>query len=462
MNYKTFDFNRRMFLRGTGAVVGLPMLEAMMPFSTVHAQTGAEGQPIRFAGFFMPNGVNHGAWDPKGKALAKLPPSLTPLENFKEDLIVVTGIDNGTGAHNLGTSAFLTGRRPKKTPNPAQVNVGNASIDQIIGQAYKEGTTLPTLELGMSAPSKGVGMNGSSNVYRSFVSWKNATTPVPAELNPKRAFDRLFKGVRVTTGPGGGPSTALQADKSVLDSVLEDAKDLQKRLGKEDKQKLDEYLTAVREVEERIALQARAAAGLKITPEVMKGIRATDKKLKDALGKTQKGLSAVPRIPYREYGRLMMDVMALAFWSNSTAASTLMFGDGLHGRNMSFIEGVNGNHHSISHHGNKKAQLHEFHLINKFFASQMGYFMGRLKSMKEGGSNVLENSVILLGSNISSGQEHHGRNIPILIAGGGGGNLRGGKAIQAKVPIAQVHNAILDTVGVKQRVGGTKDKLRGV
>ncbi|MGY8643958.1 MAG: DUF1552 domain-containing protein [Verrucomicrobiales bacterium] len=463
MKSKTFELSRRQMLRGAGACISLPLLEAMIPLQSANAALGSEGQPIRFAGFFMPNGVAHNHWDIKGSSLSKLSRSLQPLAEYRDYVTTISGLNNPSGAHNLGTAALFTGQVPKKTPNPAQVNVGNASFDQIVGNAFKANTTLPTLELGMSSPSKGVGMNGATNVYRSFVSWKNATTPVPHELNPKRAFDRLFKNVSVTSNPNAGPSSGLKPDSSVLDIVLEDAKSLQKRLGKADQQKLDEYLTAVREVEGRLERQASANVNLNITPTTLKAIRATEKNINKALGSGRKGLSAVPQIPYQEYGRLMMDVMALAFWSNSTVASTLMFGDGLHGRNMSFLEGVNGNHHSISHHGNKPKGLSEFGLINQFFVSQYAYFLGRLESMKEGGSNVLENSVVMLGSNISSGQVHNGKNIPVIVAGHAGGKLRGNRNIQAgNKPIAHLHNSLLSKMGIDKRIGGSKEKLRGV
>jgi hypothetical protein len=426
---------------------------------------GPDGQPVRFAAFFMPNGVDHSRWDPKGGGLSKMPESLAPLQELSEHVNVITGMKNADGGHAAGTAALLTGRSPKRTGKASEVNVGNASIDQIIGRAAGEEAVLPTLELGMHTPRRGVGMSGHSHVYTSFVSWKTATTPVPHEINPQRAFDRLFKGARTTTSgrapaPGSEPPTP---DRSVLDLVLEDAKSLHKQLGRADQQKLDEYLTAVRDVEERIAYQQNASAGLTITPEVMKEILKTRRELAGAVDGGSRGISALPNIPYREYGRLMMDVMALALWSNSSRATTLMFGDGLNGRNMSFLDGVDGNHHSISHHGNKAGNLKTFSLINRFFVGQYAYFLNRLKSMKEGSSNVLENSVVMLGSNISSGQVHGGQNIPILLSGNAGGRLRGGRHIKAEgESIASLHRSVLDLMNVKADIGGGKGTLRGV
>ena len=465
---KPWHLSRRHLLRGAGVTMALPFLEAMMPTHRAAAALGSGRQPIRFAAFFMPNGVNHARWDigGKGSGLGDLSPSLQPLADLKDEIIVVQGL-SGTGAHNLGTSGFLTGRAPKKTPKANEVNVGNASLDQIIGATARESAVLPTLELGMSAPRRGVGVNGASHVYTSFVSGKNATTPVPPELNPKRAFDRLFKGARVNSASGrpGSGSQPTVPDASVLDLVLEDAKSLQKQLGSADQQKLDEYLTAVREVEERITNQQQAAKGRTITPAVMEDIKAVSSRLRksDLDSRDRKGISAVPQIPYRAYGRLMMDVQALALWSNSTRATTLMFGDGLHSRNMSFLEGVDGNHHSISHHGNRGASLAMYSKINTFFVEQYAYFLDRLKGMSEAGGSVLDNSVVLLGSNMGDGQAHNSKNLPLLIAGQGGNRLRTGRKLLANgAHISQVHNALLDRMNIEREIGNSKSKLKGL
>ncbi|MEM9480695.1 MAG: DUF1552 domain-containing protein [Verrucomicrobiota bacterium] len=465
---KNWQLSRRHMLRGMGATMSLPFLEAMIHPGEASAAgaAGPNGEPVRFAAFFMPNGVNHEQFDPKGSSLSKLPPILAPLGEMTESVNVITGLNNADGGHAAGTSAFLTGRRPKKTGKPSEVNVGNPSIDQMIGQAFKEETLLPTLELGLSTPRSGVGMSGHSHVYTSFIGWKAAGTPVPHEINPMRAFDRLFKGASVTTSgmSRSREQKGVRPDKSVLDIVLEDAKSLQKQLGRSDQQKLDEYLTAVRDVEERIQSQVQAAKGLRITDEVLKEIKSVGSDIRKASGDSRSGsYSARPNIPYREHGRLMMDVMALAFWSNSTRAATLMFGDGLHGRNMSFLEGVDGNHHSISHHGNKKGPLETFAKVNTFFVDQYAYFLRRLRNMSEGSSNVLENSVVLFGSNISSGQVHNGNNIPVILSGGAGGRLRGGRHIEGRgEEIGSLHRSILDLMEVKGSIGDGSGKVRGI
>ena len=456
---KSWQVSRRHVLRGIGATIGLPMLEAMMPVTRGFAAgaAGESGQPVRFAAFFMPNGVNHAQWDLQSHgALEQLSPILMPLDPVKSYVNVFSGLRNSSGGHNQGTSSFLTGRAPKKTPKAADVDVGNASIDQIIG-ANCPGAILPTLELGMSPPRRGTASNDVTHVYTSHISWKNAHTPVAHELNPKRAFDRLFRGFRTTRTSALGSAATPEPSKSVLDLVHEDAKKLMKKVGRADQQKLDQYLTAVREVEDRMINQKQANVERVITPEMAKQIRSTNSDLRKAVGRSSRkdDISAVPQIPYREYGKLMMDVMALALWSNSTRSTTLMFGDGSHGRNMSFLEGVSGNHHSISHHGQKSDMLDQYARINTFFIEQYAYFVKKLASMEEGGSNVLENSMVLFGSNMGDGQRHSSGNIPIVVSGRGGGRIKTGRHISGRGSTGDLHRSALDVMNLKSsQIGG--------
>ncbi|MFD2256525.1 DUF1552 domain-containing protein [Luteolibacter algae] len=471
MRRKTFSSTRRGFLRGAGVTMALPFLESISPMGRALAQSaktgalGKNGEPIRFAAVFMANGVNLDEWTPKGSKLEELPRILKPLDPLKEYVNVISGINNGGNGHNSGTSGFLTGTDPYRTAQASEVNVYNPSLDQIIGEVLKESSVFPTLELGMGTPATGPTMNGNTNIYTSYISWKTPTTPVPYEINPQRAFDRLFKSATRTTSSGGkSGNTSLMPDSSVIDAVLEDAKSLEKKLGREDRSKLDEYFTAVREVEERIA-QQNATVGLNITEDVLKDILRLKGDVREHMSDQKDGRYQVePQIPQPEYGRLMMDIMALAFWSNSTRSATLAFGNGLHGGgNMSFIDGVNGSHHSTSHHGYKKDKLEEFTLINTFYMEQYAYLLDRLRGMKEGDSNVLENSMILFGSNISAGQQHSGRNIPVLLSGNAGGRLKSGRHIESDgQPIANLHRSILDMMDVKGDIAKGSDKLRGI
>ena len=471
---KSWEISRRHLLRGVGATISLPFLEAMtVPSAEAAAGTSPNGMPLRFAAFFMPDGVNHAQFVPKGNHLSELPPILAPLSGLNAYVNVISGMNNADRGHAAGTSAFVTGQSPKKTGKPSEVNVRNPSLDQVIARAVGRSTVFPSLELGMHTAKSGVSMSGHSHIYTSYVCWRNATTPIPHEIDPRRAFDRLFRNVKLASGGSGknkagatGKRPPIAMDKSVLDLVLEDAKGLRRRLGREDQRKLDEYLTAVREVEQRISgVSSAATKELHASKSVLDEIRAVDQKLNRAFEKGGadggKGRYRVgPNLPYQEHGRLLMDVMALAFWSNSTSVSTLMFGDGLNGRNMSFLPGVDGNHHSISHHGYKPAGLRKFSIINKFFMAQYGYFLERLRGMEERGGNVLDNSVVLLGSNISSGQKHGGENIPLLLSGKAGGKLKGNRHIRAKGQhIGRLHRSILELMGVESTIGAGKGTL---
>ncbi|MEM9080630.1 MAG: DUF1552 domain-containing protein [Verrucomicrobiota bacterium] len=411
----------------------------------------------------MPNGVNMEHWTPKGSKLGDLPRILKPLDELKEHVNVISGLNLPRGGHNTGTAGLLTGHEPYRTAQASKVNVFNPSLDQIIGSELRESTVFPTLELGMGTPAKGPTMNGNTNIYTSYISWKDATTPVPYEIDPQRAFDRLFQSVK-GTNESAGPEQSYMPDASVLDAVLEDAKALEKKLGRDDRDKLDEYFTAVREVEDRIA-QQKAVKGLKITDDVLKDILGLKSDVRKAM-RGQKGgeYRVEPAIPQREYGRLMMDILALAFWSNSTRSATMSFGNGLAGGgNMSFLDGVNGSHHGISHHGYKRDKLEEFTIINTFYVEQYAYLLERLKTMKEGGSNVLDNSMVLFASNLTTGQAHTGNNIPVMLSGTAGGRIRTGRHIDAGgEQIGALHRSILDNMDLRADIGNGSGKLRGI
>lgn len=441
--------------------MALPFLEALSPVGRAMAQSvqtgaiGANGEPVRFATFFMPNGVNLAEWTPKKGALGELPRLMKPLDGVKEYMNVISGITNPGSGHTLGTASFLTGNDPLRTPRPAEANVYNASLDQIIGEALKSTTVFPTLELGMGGGKSGIGGMGSTSIYTNHISWKDANTPIPYERNPQRAFERLFKSATSKKKRNSSSEdSSVMPGSSVVDAVLEDARALEKKLGREDKSKLDEYFTAVREVEERIA-QQNAVTGLNITEDVLKDILKLKGDVREYMSDQKGGkFQSQPKIPAREYGKLMMDIMALSFWSNSTRSATLCFGNGFDGGgNMSFLDGVNTGHHPASHHGNKPAKREEFNRINIFYMEQYAYLLNRLKNMKEGSSNVLENSLVLFGSNISKGTIHNGKGIPLILSGNAGGRLKAGRHFEAKQQISDLHRSILGLMNVEGKIG---------
>ena len=418
--------SRRHVLRGIGATMTLPFLEAMGAPKKQSAgsqlATGPDGQPVRYAAVFMPNGARPGTFAPEGSNLDKLPETLQPLGEMAQHCNIISGLETAFGGHVASTAGFLTGGKPSNDKQSGILDIGSASVDQVIGKAAQGTCPLPTLELALHTPRRGTSPSGWAWAYGNFVSWKDATTPVLQEVNPMRAFLRLFEGVGVSQS-AKSKKKGFVPSKSVVDAVLDDAKQLQRRLGRADGQKLDEYLTSVSEVQTRIVNQARQAqTGVEITEDMLDQIHGVEKRIKGGIKKDK--ISAQPKIPFPEYIQMMMDITALAFWSNSTRASTIMLGDGGSRRNMSFLDGVSGGHHSISHHGNKPEKLAQYQIINKFFVEQYTYFLKKLQSMEEGGSNVLDNSMIVMGSGFGNGQVHSKSNIPFVMAGTAGGRIK--------------------------------------
>ena len=449
--------------------MALPFLEALSPGGKALAQStqagalGPNGEPIRFATFFMPNGVNPREWigDATPGKLGELPRILKPLDEVKDYINVISGIRNPGNGHSMGTSSFLTGAPSKRTQKASEVNVHNASIDQIIGEALKESTVFPTLELGIGGQAKSNNGMAGTTVYTSHISWKDSNTPIPYEVNPQRAFDRLFKHAS-KKGAQTERETSSIPDSSVIDAVLEDARALERKLGREDQQKLDEYFTSVREVEKRIA-QQNAVKGLKLTEDIVKDILGLKGDIREHMrGQKDGRYQSQPTIPYREYGRLMMDVLALSLWSNSTRSATLCFGNGFTGGgNMSFLKGVNSAHHQASHHSFQKEKLEQFTIINTFYMEQYAYLLERLKNMEEGSSNVLENSLVLFGSNISTGQAHNGKNVPIILSGNAGGRLKTGNHIATRnQQVADLHRSICELMEVEAKIGDGKGTIK--
>ncbi|MDB9741735.1 DUF1552 domain-containing protein [Akkermansiaceae bacterium] len=452
MNYlKIKPLSRRVLLKGMGASMALPFLEAMgastsSTSSSSNAAIGSDGQPLRYGAVFMPNGAMPGSFVPSGSTLDKLPPVLQPLGKMSKKVNVISGLSTGKGGHTASTAGFLTGQAPATKRGDTHLDVLNSSIDQIIAQATSESCPLSSLELGMHTPRKGISPSGLPWIYGNVISWKNATTPIPQEINPMRAFLRMFEHASVTGNVVKKSGSDINPTRNVVDSVLDDAKRLQRKLGKSDSDKLDEYLTNVRDVQERIARQNSLAGGLKVTEEILADIKNTEKRIKK--GAVSEKLSALPKIPFPEYMEIMMDIMALAFWSNSTRSCTLMCGDGASRRNMSFIDGVSGDHHGISHHGNKSEKTKQYELIGRFYVKQFAYLLNRLDSMKEGGSSVLENSMIMMGSGIGNGQIHSKGGIPLMLAGSAGGKVKTNRHIKASGSIGQLHRSVLDVMNI--------------
>lgn len=458
---KRWQLSRRQLLRGTGATLALPFLEAMRP---IYGQTASSGDPVRMACLFMPNGVRPDKWTPSGSGKSfKLSPILSPLEALKEHLTVISGLTNqpshkGDG-HYFKTAGWLTCSTIASTTG-SDVSANGISIDQLAADAIGRQTKLPSMELGTEPITSGVDRNVNlTRLYGSHISWKKPDVPLPCEINPQSAFDRLF---RNTDKSGKGKSD----DQSVIDIVLDDANSLKRTLGTEDKHKLEQYLESVREVERRIENEAaQIGAGQNISEAAAKKLAALNKRIGTAMGGNKKGLGSVQRIDHTEHARLMLDLIALAFWTDSTRVATFMFGNAVSGKNFSFLDGVSGGHHSISHHKGDKKQLDQYERINTWHSAQLAYLLGKMKSLPEGSSNVLENSMVLFGSGIRDGNAHATKDIPVVLAGGANGQLKPGRHLKAddNAPLASLYVGMMKRMGVPTKsIGNASRELRGL
>ncbi len=455
---------RRSFLRGAGATLALPFLDAMRPLM---AAGSSASLPVRIALLYMPNGVRADRWTPEGKGRGfKLSPILSPLEKHKQELLILTGLQNkasftGDG-HYVKTGGWLTGTTITKTTG-SDIAAGGISMDQIAAQHLGKNTKLPSLELGTEPVATGIDTNVNyTRLYASHISWKTSTVPLPCEINPRVAFDRLFRG-----RSKGGEKQAAD-DKSVLDLVSTDAKRLQAKLGQADKNKLEQYLESIREVERRIEAEAATlGAGENLPPDLLKRLDELDKRISKSMGKAsrEEELNSRPRFDHGEHCRIMMDLMVLAFWSDSTRVSSFMFGNDVTGRNFSFLEGVNGGHHDLSHHSNDPKKLDQYEKINRWHVEQYGYMLDRMKEIKEGEGNLLDRSMVAFGSPIRDGNAHDPKNVPIVIAGGSKAGLNNGshEVYDEGTPLCSLWLGMLDKAGVKTKeLGDASAALRGL
>lgn len=428
---------RRRALRGIGATIALPFFESLLPGSL----SSPAKAPKRAAFLFMPNGVHPDKWTPEVTGPSyNLSPILSPLSGVKDDLLVVSHLmnknsDTREDGHYTKTANFLTSMRIEKTTG-ANINSGGVSLDQILAQRYGHETMFPSLVYGIDRITSGVDKNvGFTRLYGSSISWKSATQPCAKEIDPQMAFDRLFQ----RFVPGRSAQEVPVWRKSVLDQVLEDANSLKQDLGVEDQNKLAEYLEAIRSVEQRIESQDRIEAFKDhITPAIEKEIVSMDHRIQEYV-EYKSGMDVTGKT------RLMLDIIALAFWSDATRFATFMFGNSVSNRNFSFLEGVSGNHHSISHHKNDPRQLDQYERINRWHIEQYAYLLNRLKAIPEGEGTLLDNSLVLFGSGLRDGNRHSPVDLPILVGGQAGGALKTGVHVSfdPKTPLANLYQSVL-------------------
>jgi hypothetical protein len=463
MERNSLPISRRTVLKGLGVTMFLPLLEAMEPLAA--RASGVRGKqskaPVRMAVLYMANGVNPEQWKPTGYGSDfALSPILAPLANVKSEILVLSQLMNrqsieGDG-HYVKVAPFLTGTHITKTTG-SDLRCGGVSLDQVVAQRVGNMTPLPSLELSIEPPTTYVDTNvGYTALYGSHISWNTPTTPVTRELNPQLAFDRLFR------SPEDKGRTVSANDMSVLDEVMDDAKRLQKRVGRADQRKLDEYFDSVRSVEKRIAFDAaRRADAVKSDPLARKEIAKLGGRIKDYY--------AVPEgkrsIDHTEQVRLMLDIMVLAFWTDSTRVSTFMFANEVSGKNFSFLPGVSGSHHEISHHQNDKGKLEEYAKINTWHVQQYAYMLERMKSIREGDGTLLDSSMVMFGSGMKDGNAHSPFNLPIVLAGRGGGSLATGRhlAYEDKTPLCNLYRSMLRCMDIPTSSFGDSDhELTGI
>ena len=432
---------RRTFLKGIGATLSLPLLDAMVPAATALEKTPAK--PVRRLGYvFMPMGCDITRWTPPGgEKLDKLSPILSSLEPVKQDVTIVSNLELANaypGSHATSNSAFLSAAKAKVTES-TDYYLGTTA-DQIAAQHIGQSTQLPSLEMAMDL-LKLVGQcdNGYACVYQNNLSWSSPTTPLPAEAHPRIVFESLF-------GEGGTAKerrAALRKRASLLDSISEEITRLQRDLGPADRAKLEEYLTAVREVERRIQTAESDAAKNQL-PDLDRpmGVPAS----------------------YADHARLMFDLQVLALQGDVTRVITFQLARETSNRTYPEI-GVPDPHHPLSHHGNNPEKVALMAKINSFHVSLFAEFVLKLKKTTDGNGSLLDHSLYLYGSGMGNPNIHDHTNLPTIVAGGGAGKMRGGRHIQydKPTPLANLHLSLLNKVGVPMESfadsTGTVDEL---
>jgi hypothetical protein len=432
-------------IRGVGATLALPWLEAMSPGRAMAGASAAK-PPVRMAVLYMPNGVHPQMWTPEGEGRDfKLSPTLEPLAGLKDEILVATNLWNrgseASEGHYVKTSGFLTCTTITKTYG-VDLSCNGTSMDQVAAQRRGRETPLPSLELAMDPVTTGVDNNvGYTRVYGAHIAWAGPARPLPREINPRVVYERLFRASQPRS------DSAVQ-DKLLLDRVLADSRRLRDRLGQADRLRLDEYLEGVRSLEQRLEKPAGGKSSWQPRASVESG-----------------RLPEEDPATHAENVHWMMDLLALAFQSDTTRIGTFMFGNAVSGRNFSFVDGVKGGHHDISHHQKNPDKLRMYQLINRWHIKQYAYLLRKLQSMKEGEGTVLDNSMVLFGAGLRDGDAHSPHNLPIVLGGRGGGRIATGQHLvyERDSALSDLYVSMLEAFGTPvERFADSTGPLRGV
>lgn len=442
------QLNRRMVLRGMGTAIALPWLEAMTSTATASMATS----PNRAAFLFIPNGVHKPDWMPTGTgANTVLPNMLEPLAAMRKHLTVISGLNqdnarslgDGTGDHARSSATFLTGVHPYKTAG-SNISAG-VSVDQLAASRLERETRFGSLELGCDPGlTSGNCDSGYSCAYSANISWRSPDMPMAKEINPRRVFDRLF-----AMGPRGETETArmqrLSTRRSVLDFVRGDANRLRRKVGIADRERLDDYLEGVRDLERRIERAEGSSDAQPVIPDM--------------------DLPTGMPSDYREHLRLMHEMIILAWRLDLTRVVTFMWAN--EGSNRRFPHlGIAEGHHHLSHHGDDASMVEQIRLINRFQMEEFAWFLNRLRNTRDGNAgSLLDNSMVLLGGAIGDGNRHNHDDLPIVLAGSGGGTLSPSGHVQAAkdTPLCNLYLSMLDRLGIREpRFGDSTGRLAGI
>jgi hypothetical protein len=428
---------RRTFLRGAGASLALPLLDSMVP------AFAAPQSPVRLSIVYTSNGMNMDKWTPAGDGTGfQFSPTLEPLASFRDQLLVLSGLNNNAGdplpgegesaPHERAGAVFLTGVHPKREGRVS------TSMDQIAAHELGKHTQLASLELGLQSNDLVGGCEkGWSCAYTNTICWSNATTPLPIEYQPRAVFERLF-GDSNSTDPSVR-TARIRKDRSLLDSVSEAVSRLLTGLGPGDRARLGQYLDAMRDIERRIQMAEEQSARELPLLERPSGVPAT----------------------FEEHAKLMFDLLVLAYQTDMTRVSTFMMGRGQSNRTFREI-GVPEAHHALSHHQDDPAKLEKIYLINLYHSRLFAYFLEKLRSTPDGDGSLLDHVMIMYGSDMSDGNKHWLQNLPILLVGGGGGQIKGGRHFRygKDTPITNLYLTLLDKLGVPiENFGDSTGKL---
>jgi len=427
------SLSRRQLLRGSSVFLGLPFLTSLKSSSSA-SEVNAK-PPVRTAFLYFPNGVWEKAWVPeKTGSDFELSPSLAPLGDLRSEVLVLSGLDkknsHGGDGHYAKTANFLTGMPVTKTTGK-DVSSGGISVDQLIANHVGDETPLPSLELGTEPVISGIDSNvGYTRLYGSYISWQTPNRPMAKEINPRVVYERLF-GKQLS-----GATEKSESYRNLLDYVLEDAKQVRGKLGRDDQFKMDEYLDAVRAVEKRIEFATRGKPR-SWEPAVDQNELASHK----------------PGMPteFPEHIEVMLDLIVLAFQTDSTRVCSFMFANDVSGRNFSFVDGVKGGHHELSHHENNAEKIAQYQKINAWHVEKYARMLQKMKAVKEGEGTLLDNSMVMFGSSFSDGNRHDPDNLPILLGGRGAGTIKPGRhlAAEGEVPLCNLYLSMLRRTGVE-------------